>query len=154
MLRLTALSLRTRGFQFIMVTLAFAQMVYYFAQSLLAQMGGAVSPSAHVGGAVNPGALPFAAPSSAVSLAPTSGLGVHQVRITVAIISIGALQSRVDDGAPVLRAIGRWTSFFSGWVSARRKKPLDRKRSLRIVGIGFCVTSIARPYGGAQLYER
>jgi branched-chain amino acid transport system permease protein len=29
-----ALSLRTRGFQFIMVTLAFAQMVYYFAQSL------------------------------------------------------------------------------------------------------------------------
>jgi branched-chain amino acid transport system permease protein len=28
------LSLRTRGFQFIMVTLAFAQMVYYFAQSL------------------------------------------------------------------------------------------------------------------------
>jgi branched-chain amino acid transport system permease protein len=29
-----ALSLRTRGFQFIMVTLAFAQMLYYFAQSL------------------------------------------------------------------------------------------------------------------------
>jgi branched-chain amino acid transport system permease protein len=29
-----SLSLRTRGFQFIMVTLAFAQMVYYFAQSL------------------------------------------------------------------------------------------------------------------------
>ncbi|HEY7666312.1 MAG TPA: branched-chain amino acid ABC transporter permease [Xanthobacteraceae bacterium] len=29
-----ALSLRTRGFQFIMVTLAFAQMAYYFAQSL------------------------------------------------------------------------------------------------------------------------
>jgi branched-chain amino acid transport system permease protein len=29
-----ALSLRTRGFQFIMVTLAFAQMTYYFAQSL------------------------------------------------------------------------------------------------------------------------
>jgi branched-chain amino acid transport system permease protein len=29
-----SLSLRTRGFQFIMVTLAFAQMAYYFAQSL------------------------------------------------------------------------------------------------------------------------
>jgi branched-chain amino acid transport system permease protein len=29
-----SLALRTRGFQFIMVTLAFAQMVYYFAQSL------------------------------------------------------------------------------------------------------------------------
>jgi branched-chain amino acid transport system permease protein len=28
------LSIRTRGFQFIMVTLAFAQMIYYFAQSL------------------------------------------------------------------------------------------------------------------------
>lgn len=34
-----ALSLRTRGFQFIMVTLAFAQMVYYFAQSLRAWGG-------------------------------------------------------------------------------------------------------------------
>ena len=33
-LAIGALSLRTRGFQFIMVTLAFAQMVYYFAQSL------------------------------------------------------------------------------------------------------------------------
>jgi branched-chain amino acid transport system permease protein len=33
------LSLRTRGFQFIMVTLAFAQMVYYFAQSLRAWGG-------------------------------------------------------------------------------------------------------------------
>jgi len=32
-LAIGALSLRTRGFQFIMVTLAFAQMVYYFAQS-------------------------------------------------------------------------------------------------------------------------
>jgi branched-chain amino acid transport system permease protein len=34
-----ALSLRTRGFQFIMVTLAFAQMVYYFSQSLRAWGG-------------------------------------------------------------------------------------------------------------------
>src|SRR5215472_2436515 len=34
-----SLSLRTRGFQFIMVTLAFAQMVYYFAQSLRAWGG-------------------------------------------------------------------------------------------------------------------
>src|ERR1044071_5212066 len=34
-----ALSLRTRGFQFIMVTLAFAQMLYYFAQSLRAWGG-------------------------------------------------------------------------------------------------------------------
>src|SRR3979490_24760 len=33
-LAIGSLSLRTRGFQFIMVTLAFAQMVYYFAQSL------------------------------------------------------------------------------------------------------------------------
>ncbi|MFL6795942.1 MAG: branched-chain amino acid ABC transporter permease [Xanthobacteraceae bacterium] len=33
-LAIGALSLRTRGFQFIMVTLAFAQMLYYFAQSL------------------------------------------------------------------------------------------------------------------------
>src|ERR1700756_4261306 len=33
-LAIGALSLRTRGFQFIMVTLAFAQMVYYFTQSL------------------------------------------------------------------------------------------------------------------------
>jgi branched-chain amino acid transport system permease protein len=33
-LAIGALSLRTRGFQFIMVTLAFAQMAYYFAQSL------------------------------------------------------------------------------------------------------------------------
>jgi branched-chain amino acid transport system permease protein len=33
-LAIGALSLRTRGFQFIMVTLAFAQMVYYFEQSL------------------------------------------------------------------------------------------------------------------------
>jgi branched-chain amino acid transport system permease protein len=33
-LAIGGLSLRTRGFQFIMVTLAFAQMVYYFAQSL------------------------------------------------------------------------------------------------------------------------
>jgi branched-chain amino acid transport system permease protein len=32
-LAIGSLSLRTRGFQFIMVTLAFAQMVYYFAQS-------------------------------------------------------------------------------------------------------------------------
>src|SRR5262249_46420392 len=34
-----SLSLRTRGFQFIMVTLAFAQMAYYFAQSLRAWGG-------------------------------------------------------------------------------------------------------------------
>src|SRR5262249_41696261 len=34
-----ALSLRTRGFQFIMVTLAFAQMLYYLAQSLRAWGG-------------------------------------------------------------------------------------------------------------------
>jgi len=34
-----SLSLRTRGFQFIMVTLAFAQMVYYFSQSLRAWGG-------------------------------------------------------------------------------------------------------------------
>jgi branched-chain amino acid transport system permease protein len=34
-----ALSVRTRGFQFIMVTLAFAQMAYYFAQSLRAWGG-------------------------------------------------------------------------------------------------------------------
>jgi branched-chain amino acid transport system permease protein len=33
-LAIGSLSLRTRGFQFIMVTLAFAQMAYYFAQSL------------------------------------------------------------------------------------------------------------------------
>jgi branched-chain amino acid transport system permease protein len=33
-LAIGSLSLRTRGFQFIMVTLAFAQMLYYFAQSL------------------------------------------------------------------------------------------------------------------------
>src|ERR1700716_2551989 len=33
-LAIGSLSLRTRGFQFIMVTLAFAQMVYYFTQSL------------------------------------------------------------------------------------------------------------------------
>jgi branched-chain amino acid transport system permease protein len=33
-LAIGGLSLRTRGFEFIMVTLAFAQMVYYFAQSL------------------------------------------------------------------------------------------------------------------------
>src|SRR5438105_5153151 len=33
-LAIGALSLRTRGFQFIMVTLAFAQMAFYFAQSL------------------------------------------------------------------------------------------------------------------------
>src|SRR5258708_12767272 len=33
-LAIGSLSLRTRGFQFIMVPLAFAQMVYYFAQSL------------------------------------------------------------------------------------------------------------------------
>src|SRR4051812_59837 len=33
-LAIGSLALRTRGFQFIMVTLAFAQMVYYFAQSL------------------------------------------------------------------------------------------------------------------------
>src|SRR5262252_6640344 len=38
-LAIGALSLRTRGFQFIMVTLAFAQMVYYFAQSLRAWGG-------------------------------------------------------------------------------------------------------------------
>ena len=33
-LAIGSLSLRTRGFQFIMATLAFAQMVYYFAQGL------------------------------------------------------------------------------------------------------------------------
>jgi branched-chain amino acid transport system permease protein len=38
-LAIGALSLRTRGFQFIMVTLAFAQMLYYFAQSLRAWGG-------------------------------------------------------------------------------------------------------------------
>jgi branched-chain amino acid transport system permease protein len=38
-LAIGSLSIRTRGFQFIMVTLAFAQMVYYFAQSLR-QWGG------------------------------------------------------------------------------------------------------------------
>ena len=38
-LAIGSLSLRTRGFQFIMVTLAFAQMVYYLAQSLRAWGG-------------------------------------------------------------------------------------------------------------------
>jgi hypothetical protein len=50
--------------------------------ALSAQVGGAVSPGVHVGGAVTP-ALPFAAPSSEVSLAPISGLGARRVRITV-----------------------------------------------------------------------
>src|SRR5215831_3948097 len=48
-------------------------------------------------GALLTPALPFAAPSSGVSLAPISGRGVHQVRIAVAIISTGPLQSRADN---------------------------------------------------------
>ena len=43
-LAIGALSLRARGFQFIMVTLAFAQMLYYFAQSL--RNGAATTASA------------------------------------------------------------------------------------------------------------
>jgi branched-chain amino acid transport system permease protein len=46
-----SLSLRTRGFEFIMVTLAFAQMTYYFAQSLRSWGGddGFTTPRSHLG---------------------------------------------------------------------------------------------------------
>jgi branched-chain amino acid transport system permease protein len=46
-----SLSLRTRGFEFIMVTLAFAQMTYYFAQSLRSWGGddGFTAPRSHLG---------------------------------------------------------------------------------------------------------
>src|SRR5262249_9658549 len=61
---------------------------------------GALLTPASMSAALLTPALPFAAPSSAVSLAPISGLGAHQVRITVAIISIRPPQNRADDGAP------------------------------------------------------
>jgi hypothetical protein len=49
--------------------------------------------------------------------------------------------------------LGRLSIIGVGWVSERRKKPLDRKRSLRIVGIGLFRSSSVHDRAGAGVIK-